>query len=94
MTLPAAVNALELRELHKRFGGKDAVAGLSLSVPPGQLYALPGTGGSALLMLWQPFPVRRADLFKNKQQRGVGQVILSLVFQFGLTGAAFALGSL
>jgi len=45
MTLPA-VPALELRELHKRFGGRAAVAGVSLSVPSGELYALLGPNGA------------------------------------------------
>lgn len=41
--LPAA---LELRDLHKGFGGREAVAGLSLRVEAGELYALLGPNGA------------------------------------------------
>lgn len=44
MTLPAP--ALELHDLRKTFGGKVAVAGVSLSVPAGELYALLGPNGA------------------------------------------------
>ncbi len=40
------VPALELRDLSKSFGGRLAVAGLSLSVRPGELYALLGPNGA------------------------------------------------
>ena len=47
MTAPSSdVPALELRDLRKRFGGREAVAGLSLSVRPGELYALLGPNGA------------------------------------------------
>jgi ABC-2 type transport system ATP-binding protein len=38
--------ALELTGLSKRFPGRQAVSGLSLRVPPGELYALLGTNGA------------------------------------------------
>ena len=41
-----AVPALELRDLRRRFGAREAVAGLSLSVAPGELYALLGPNGA------------------------------------------------
>ena len=43
---PAATAALELREVRKTFAGRPAVAGLSLTVWPGELYALLGPNGA------------------------------------------------
>ncbi|GGM09230.1 ABC transporter ATP-binding protein [Deinococcus aerophilus] len=43
---PQAVAALELWEVYKAFGGQPAVAGLSLTVCPGELYALLGPNGA------------------------------------------------
>lgn len=41
-----AVPALELQELRRRFGAREAVAGLNLRVDPGELYALLGPNGA------------------------------------------------
>lgn len=40
------IAALELRDLHKSFGGRAAVSGLNLRVRPGELYALLGPNGA------------------------------------------------
>lgn len=44
--LPSAPAALELRDLHKSFGGREAVSGVSLRVGAGELYALLGPNGA------------------------------------------------
>ncbi|MBB5296629.1 ABC transporter ATP-binding protein [Deinococcus metallilatus] len=44
--LPPGPPALELRDLGKHFGGREVVAGVSLSVPAGELYALLGPNGA------------------------------------------------
>lgn len=47
MSLPAdPVPALDLRDLRKHFGDREAVAGLGLTVRPGELYALLGPNGA------------------------------------------------
>lgn len=65
----------------------------------GLAYALPllpllllGSGGTALMVLWQPLPVRRADAFRRRQSAPLLGVLLTLVFQGGLSASAFALG--
>lgn len=71
-----------------------AARGLLHSAFLGGLPLLPlillGTGGAALMVLWQPLPVRRADAFKSRQGQSFGQVILSLLFQFPLSFTAYA----
>ncbi|MBB5235495.1 ABC transporter ATP-binding protein [Deinococcus budaensis] len=42
----ASPPALDLLDLHKSFGGRAAVAGVSLAVAPGELYALLGPNGA------------------------------------------------
>lgn len=43
---PSGSPALELRDLGKRFGGREVVAGVSLRVQAGELYALLGPNGA------------------------------------------------
>ncbi|WP_102126547.1 ABC transporter ATP-binding protein [Deinococcus planocerae] len=43
---PSPPAALDLRDLHKSFGGREAVSGVSLRVGPGELYALLGPNGA------------------------------------------------
>ncbi len=50
------------------------------------------TGGTALMVLWQPLPVRRADAFRRRQSSPFLNSVLTLVFQGGLSASAFALG--
>lgn len=52
-----------------------------------------GTGGTALMVLWQPLPVRRADAFKRSQRAPLLNTVLTLVFQGGLSATAFAASS-
>lgn len=49
-----------------------------------------GTGGAALMVLWQPLPLRRADAFRRREPRPVVNVVSSLVFQGGLSATAYA----
>lgn len=44
--VPSPASALRLTELHKRFGPKHAVAGVSLDVPAGSFYGLVGPNGA------------------------------------------------
>ncbi|OLV19871.1 hypothetical protein [Deinococcus marmoris] len=61
------------------------------------LFLLPllllGTGGTALMVLWQPLPVRRADAFKRSQRAPLINTVLTLLFQGGLSATAFAASS-
>ncbi|MFK7601815.1 hypothetical protein ACI3L1_06340 [Deinococcus sp. SM5_A1] len=61
------------------------------------LFLLPllllGTGGTALMVLWQPLPVRRADAFKRSQRAPLINTVLTLLFQGGLSVTAFAASS-
>lgn len=50
-----------------------------------------GVSGSALLVLWRPLPVRRADAFKTRPGNTVGQTVLTILFQGGLSLGAYAL---
>lgn len=52
-----------------------------------------GTGGTALMVLWQPLPVRRADAFKRSQRAPLLNTVLTLVFQGGLSATAYAASS-
>ncbi|WP_226342636.1 hypothetical protein [Deinococcus sp. AJ005] len=52
-----------------------------------------GTGGTALMVLWQPLPVRRADAFKRSQRAPLINTVLTLLFQGGLSVTAFAASS-
>ena len=52
-----------------------------------------GTGGTALMVLWQPLPVRRADAFKRSQRAPFLNSVLTLVFQGGLSATAYAASS-
>ncbi|CAM3218210.1 ABC transporter permease [Deinococcus saxicola] len=52
-----------------------------------------GTGGTALMVLWQPLPVRRADAFKRSQRAPLINTVFTLVFQGGLSATAFAASS-
>jgi ABC-2 type transport system permease protein len=52
-----------------------------------------GVGGSALMVLWQPLPLRRADLFKRQQNTPLWLSILTLVFQMLLAGTAYLLNA-
>lgn len=52
-----------------------------------------GTGGTALMVLWQPLPVRRADAFKRSQRAPILNTVLTLIFQGGLSATAFAASS-
>ncbi|WP_245593273.1 hypothetical protein [Deinococcus frigens] len=52
-----------------------------------------GTGGTALMVLWQPLPVRRADAFKRSQRAPFINTVFTLVFQVGLSATAFAASS-
>ncbi|ANE43037.1 putative ABC transporter permease subunit [Deinococcus puniceus] len=77
------------------------LAGLGLLAFRGQIQAaaldlpllLLGVGGSALMVLWQPLPVRRADLFKRQQSAPLWLNILTLVFQAALAGTAYLLNA-
>jgi ABC-2 type transport system permease protein len=51
---------------------------------------LMGTGGTALMVLWQPLPVRRSDAFKRSQRAPLVNTVLTLVFQGGLSATAYA----
>jgi ABC-2 type transport system permease protein len=51
-----------------------------------------GTGGTALMVLWQPLPTRRADAFRRQPRPPVLNTVLTLLFQGGLSAAAFAVG--
>ena len=51
-----------------------------------------GTGGTALMVLWQPLPVRRADAFRRRQGAPLGNALLTLVFRGTLSATAFAVG--
>ncbi|MDV6373937.1 hypothetical protein [Deinococcus arenicola] len=61
------------------------------------LFLLPllllGTGGTALMVLWQPLPVRRADAFKSNRRTPFINTVLTLLFQGGLSATAFAASS-
>lgn len=51
-------------------------------------------GGAALLVLWQPLPLRRADAFRQGQHPvPLLNRALSLVFQVGLSAASFGAGT-
>ncbi len=52
-----------------------------------------GTGGTALMVLWQPLPVRRSDAFKRSQRAPLVNTVLTLVFQGGLSATAYAASS-
>ncbi|WP_229752985.1 hypothetical protein [Deinococcus aerophilus] len=49
-----------------------------------------GTGGTALMVLWQPLPTRRADAFQRGHRAPVLNTLLALLFQAGLSATAFA----
>nr|WP_221269870.1 hypothetical protein [Deinococcus budaensis] len=71
------------------FAARDLLApGLALALLG--LVAL-GVAGSALLVLWRPLPVRRADAFKTRPGNTLGQTLLTLLFQGGLSLGAYAL---
>ncbi|GAA5533066.1 hypothetical protein [Deinococcus aluminii] len=66
---------------------------LSPGVPASLLLfplVLLGTGGAALMVLWQPLPLRRADAFRKRESRPLVNVVASLVFQSGLSATAYA----
>jgi ABC-2 type transport system ATP-binding protein len=47
MSTPAASEqAIEVRDLPKRFGGRDAVRGVSFAVAPGEVFSLLGPNGA------------------------------------------------
>ncbi|MDB5046621.1 MAG: hypothetical protein JWQ08_2671 [Deinococcus sp.] len=77
------------------------VAGLALLAFRGQLGAaaidlpllLLGVGGSALMVLWQPLPTRRADLFRRQQAPPFWLTLLTLVFQLTMAGTVYLLNA-
>ncbi len=69
MTTPSAVTAprLELRDIHKRFGGVDAVSGVSMAVQPGTVAGLIGPNGAGkttvVNLVSGQFPPDSGDIF-------------------------------
>jgi ABC-2 type transport system ATP-binding protein len=45
-SLPASVPVIEARDIHKKYGSVEALAGLSLRVMPGEIYGLLGPNGA------------------------------------------------
>ncbi|WP_019586586.1 hypothetical protein [Deinococcus apachensis] len=83
---PALLGTLALLSLAARgVLGPGAPSGLPLLG-----LVLLGTGGAALMVLWQPLPLRRADAFRKREARPLVNVIFSLVFQLALSAAAYA----
>ena len=69
VTAPSAVTAprLELRDIHKRFGGVDAVSGVSMAVQPGTVAGLIGPNGAGkttvVNLVSGQFPPDSGDIF-------------------------------
>jgi ABC-2 type transport system permease protein len=85
--LPAAtLGALTLGVL----GARGLFGAHPLTAPVLMALTLLGTGGAALMVLWRPLPVRRADAFRQRESPPLINTLLGLGFQVALTGTAYA----
>lgn len=86
---PAAVNAVELRDVRKSFGDVEAVAGIDLTIRPGEVVALLGPNGAGktttvdmLLGLSEPTS-GRVGVFGMTPRRAIDRGLVSAVMQTG-----------